>query len=78
MTHPAIQHHLDAAAALNDAAEKHTAAAEAHESNDHDYAKEHAKAARQAVLEAGVKSESAVTASTAPPAMRSAPKDAPK
>jgi hypothetical protein len=70
MTHPAVQPHLDASAALQDAANKHRNAAEAHEEGVHEEAKEHAQAARQATLEAAIKSESAAQLSTAPPASR--------
>ena len=78
MTHPAVQPHLDASAALQDAANKHRSAAEAHEEGDHEEAKEQALAARQAALDAAVKSESALALTTAPPPRARAPvKDAP-
>ena len=78
MTHPAIQPHLDASAALQDAANKHRSAAEHHEEGDHDEAKEIALAARQAALDAAIKSESAATLSTTPPQRPRTPRDAPK
>lgn len=65
MTHPAVQPHLDASAALQDAANKHRNAAEAHEDGHLEEAREHAKSARQAALEAAIKSESAAQLSTA-------------
>ena len=77
MTHPAVQPHLDASSALQDAANKHREAAEAHEDGDHEQGKEHAKAARQSALEAAIKSESAAQLSANPHNQPRPQKDAP-
>ena len=67
MPNPAIEFHKEAAKALRAAADEHDAAAKAHLDNLRPRAREHAQAARQASLEAAVKSESAATASINPP-----------
>jgi hypothetical protein len=65
MTHPAVQLHREAAGALSAASDKHLEAADAHESGDHEDAREFAAAAKQAGLDAAVKSDSAAKASEA-------------
>jgi membrane protein involved in colicin uptake len=63
--HPSVEHHIAAAEQLREAADFHDAAVEAHRDNNHDEAAKHAASAKQAVLEAALKSDTAANLSAA-------------